>query len=435
HVIQSVEKALKFRWLNFENFDPDEYEFYEKVENGDLNWIIPQKVLSFCGPHDKTYTTDNGYPYHSPEVYFDYFNKNGVTTIIRLNRKIYEASRFTKAGFDHHDLFFIDGTTPSDEIVLKFIEVVDNAKGAVAVHCKAGLGRTGTLIACWMMKNFRLTAPQCIGWLRICRPGSVIGPQQQFLIEKQSWCWQLGRENKKQISLEKDDNDETFSSKNKEEIIKNEKEFINNKQLWSERKTFEEEDDEKGKSQGDRLCEIKAARQHRQSSKQNFGRSNSRLRSSEESVGERDEIILTNRSPESFEIKKVSVSTNFDNYTIGGVRSSNSAIPRRIHFSNSRFVKTYLPVGLEDDSSSSKFRSPMDGPLSHQTNCKYELRPRSQLNIPSRFLNNNNLNNSQKQNSRRSVLTSKIETIRPTTTTNQNTSVPSTSVAAFVSRL
>jgi len=51
----------------------------------------------------------------------------------------------------------------------------------------------------------------------------------------------LGRENKKQISLEKDDNDETFSSKNKEEIIKNEKEFINNKQLWSERKTFEEE--------------------------------------------------------------------------------------------------------------------------------------------------------------------------------------------------
>lgn len=75
----------------------------------------------------------------------------------------------------------------------------------------------------------------------------------------------------------------------------------------------------------------------------------------------------------------------------------------------------------------------MDGPLSHQTNCKYELRPRSQLNIPSRFLNN--LNNSQKQNSRRSVLTSKVETIRPTTTTNQNTSVPSTSVAAFVSRL
>lgn len=47
----------------------------------------------------------------------------------------------------------------------------------------AGLGRTGTLIACYVMKHYRFTHAEVISWIRICRPGSIIGPQQHFLEE------------------------------------------------------------------------------------------------------------------------------------------------------------------------------------------------------------------------------------------------------------
>ena len=77
-----------------------------------------------------------GYPLHAPEAYFTYFRKRNVTAIVRLNKKIYDAKRFTDAGFEHFELFFNDGSTPSDEITLKFISIVEQAKGAVAVHCK-----------------------------------------------------------------------------------------------------------------------------------------------------------------------------------------------------------------------------------------------------------------------------------------------------------
>ena len=73
---------------------------------------------------------------HVPESYFDYFRKYNVTTIIRLNKRIYDASRFTRGGFQHHDLFFTDGSTPSDLIMDRFLNICEQAKGAVAVHCK-----------------------------------------------------------------------------------------------------------------------------------------------------------------------------------------------------------------------------------------------------------------------------------------------------------
>ncbi|GLH16020.1 Dual specificity protein phosphatase CDC14A, partial [Gryllus bimaculatus] len=189
--LNAVYKALNLGFFNFEDFDVEEYEYYERVENGDLNWIVPQKFIAFCGPHAKS-KIENGYPLHSPETYFTYFRRNNVSSVVRLNKKIYDAARFTDAGFEHRDLFFIDGSTPSDQILRQFINISENAPGAVAVHCKAGLGRTGSLIGCYIMKHYHFTAHETIAWIRTCRPGSIIGYQQQWLEEKQSSMWLQG---------------------------------------------------------------------------------------------------------------------------------------------------------------------------------------------------------------------------------------------------
>ena len=57
---------------------------------------------------------------------------------------------------------------------------------------QAGLGRTGVLICCYLMKHYCFTAEQAIAYIRVCRPGSVIGPQQTFLQTNQKQLWKHG---------------------------------------------------------------------------------------------------------------------------------------------------------------------------------------------------------------------------------------------------
>jgi len=56
------------------------------------------------------------------------------------------------------------------------LQACEAENGAIAVHCKAGLGRTGALIALYIMKHIGFPPADFIGWIRICRPGSILGP-------------------------------------------------------------------------------------------------------------------------------------------------------------------------------------------------------------------------------------------------------------------
>lgn len=118
----------------------------------------------------------------TPDDYVPIFKKFGVSLVVRLNKPQYEKQKFIKGGIKHLDLYFLDGSTPPDDIVEKFLEAAEAEKGAIAIHCKAGLGRTGSLIALYCMKHLGFPPAAFIGWIRIARPGSILGPQQQYLV-------------------------------------------------------------------------------------------------------------------------------------------------------------------------------------------------------------------------------------------------------------
>ncbi|THG94118.1 hypothetical protein EW145_g8206, partial [Phellinidium pouzarii] len=191
-------KAMQNGLCDMNEFNVDDYEFYEKVENGDWNWITPA-FIAFASPvehtwmkHSQSNDTDESTPTFKLSSSFrnclEYFDKHGVQLIVRLNNMLYDKQHFLSRGIRHEELYFDDGTNPTDEIVRKFINLADEvveAGGAIAIHCKAGLGRTGTLIGAYLIWKYGFTAHEAIAFMRIVRPGSVVGPQQQYLYVKQ----------------------------------------------------------------------------------------------------------------------------------------------------------------------------------------------------------------------------------------------------------
>jgi len=51
------------------------------------------------------------------------------------------------------------------------------------------------------MKHFNFPADAFIGYIRICRPGSVLGPQQQYLCSIQTKIFSLGENHRKKYDI------------------------------------------------------------------------------------------------------------------------------------------------------------------------------------------------------------------------------------------
>jgi len=175
--LSGIKKAMNSKWFDTQSFDLDRYHLLENPVQFDLHVICP-KFVAFRGPDSRDSR------FHAPEHYLDLFKTIGVTAVVRLSDvEAYNGQQFERVGIHMHDLKLKVGKCPSLKDVDDFLAICDKEEGVIAVHCTGGRGRTATMIAVWMMRREGWRAREAIAWLRIVRPGSVLGPQQEFLLD------------------------------------------------------------------------------------------------------------------------------------------------------------------------------------------------------------------------------------------------------------
>lgn len=57
-VVYGLEMAIKRRWWDWRRFDVDAYNYFGDINEGDMNWMLPGRILAMSSP--SSFKTDGG---------------------------------------------------------------------------------------------------------------------------------------------------------------------------------------------------------------------------------------------------------------------------------------------------------------------------------------------------------------------------------------
>ncbi|KAM9227188.1 protein tyrosine phosphatase domain-containing protein 1 isoform 2-T2 [Leptosomus discolor] len=183
HVIPShmqCSMACGGRACKYEN--PTRWSDREQAIKGLYSSWITDNILAMARPSTELIEKYN---------IIEQFERCDIKTIINLQRPGEHAScgnpleqesgftylpeAFMEAGIYFYNFGWKDYGVASLTTILDMVKVIAFAlqEGRVAVHCHAGLGRTGVLIACYLVFATRMSADQAILFVRAKRPNSI----------------------------------------------------------------------------------------------------------------------------------------------------------------------------------------------------------------------------------------------------------------------
>jgi atypical dual specificity phosphatase len=159
--------------------------------NGEKNtrlwWVIPGVLAGMPMPfiHSERRLNQGG----ALEDYDDELRSlsaGGIKAIVSLLNIPSDASIYESAGFDFLCLPVPDGGAPTLDQMSAFVRFVDAHRAtqrAVAVHCQAGLGRTGTMLAAYLIAQGE-TAGGAIQRVRSIESGAIETPAQIHFLQE-----------------------------------------------------------------------------------------------------------------------------------------------------------------------------------------------------------------------------------------------------------
>ncbi|MCF6147239.1 MAG: protein phosphatase [Candidatus Kuenenia sp.] len=115
---------------------------------------------------------------------FEFLKENGIDVIVSLSEWPLHKTLLDEFGFVNKHIPIADLTPPTQEQIEEFISFVNEAvysRRRVVVHCDAGIGRTGTMLACYLI-NKGFSAKDAIAEVRKKRPGSIETIEQEETI-------------------------------------------------------------------------------------------------------------------------------------------------------------------------------------------------------------------------------------------------------------